>query len=63
MVGSFVARKMKLKVGDTFHPFHGLIFDEKNQHSETYVVVGVLKPSQHAGRPRDLDSAGGHPEE
>src|SRR5208282_476265 len=34
-----------LKVGDTFHPFHGLIFDEKNQHSETYVVVGVLKPS------------------
>jgi putative ABC transport system permease protein len=45
VVGDFVARKMKLKVGDTFHPFHGLIFDEKNQHSETYVVVGVLKPS------------------
>jgi len=45
VVGNFVARKMNLKVGDTFHPFHGLIFDEKNQHSETYVVVGVLKPS------------------
>lgn len=45
VVGGFVARKMKLQVGDTFHPFHGLIFDEKNQHSETYVVVGVLKPS------------------
>jgi len=45
VVGDFVARKMRLKVGDTFHPFHGLIFDEKNQHSETYVVVGVLKPS------------------
>ncbi|HEY3932477.1 MAG TPA: ABC transporter permease [Verrucomicrobiae bacterium] len=45
VVGDFVARKMKLKVGDTFHPFHGLIFDEKNQHSETYVVVGILKPS------------------
>ncbi len=45
VVGNFVARKMKLKVGDTFHPFHGLIFDEKNQHSETYVVVGILKPS------------------
>jgi putative ABC transport system permease protein len=45
VVGDFVARKMNLKVGDTFHPFHGLIFDEKNQHSETYVVVGVLKPS------------------
>lgn len=45
VVGDFVARKMNLKVGDTFHPFHGLIFDEKNRHSETYVVVGVLKPS------------------
>ena len=45
VVGDFVARKMKFKVGDTFHPFHGLIFDEKNQHSETYVVVGLLRPS------------------
>jgi putative ABC transport system permease protein len=45
VVGDFVARKMNLKVGDTFHPFHGLIFDEKNRHSETYVVVGILKPS------------------
>jgi putative ABC transport system permease protein len=45
VVGSFAARKLGLKVGDTFHPFHGLIFDEKNQHSETYVVVGVLEPS------------------
>ncbi len=45
VVGDFVARKMNLKVGDQFHPFHGLIFDEKNQHAETYVVVGILKPS------------------
>jgi putative ABC transport system permease protein len=45
VVGSFVAAKMKLKVGDKFHPFHGLIFDEQKQHAETYVVVGVLKPS------------------
>jgi putative ABC transport system permease protein len=45
VVGSFAARKLGLKPGDTFHPFHGLIFDEKNQHSETYVVVGLLKPS------------------
>lgn len=45
VVGDFVARKMSLKVGDTFHPFHGLIFDEKNQHAETYVVTGILKPS------------------
>jgi putative ABC transport system permease protein len=45
VAGSFVAEKMKLKVGDKFHPFHGLIFDEQKQHAETYVVVGVLKPS------------------
>jgi putative ABC transport system permease protein len=45
VVGDFVARKMNLKVGDTFHPFHGLIYDEKEQHAETYVVVGILKPS------------------
>src|SRR6266404_6648361 len=45
VVGSFAARKLGLKPSDTFHPFHGLIFDEKNQHSETYLVVGVLEPS------------------
>lgn len=45
VVGSFVAQKMGLKPGDTFHPYHGLIFNERDQHSETYVVVGVLKPS------------------
>jgi putative ABC transport system permease protein len=45
VVGSFVAQKLGLKLGDTFHPYHGLIYNEKNQHAETYVVVGVLKPS------------------
>ncbi len=45
VVGSFAAQRLGLKVGDQFHPFHGLVFDEKNQHSETYVVVGVLQPS------------------
>jgi putative ABC transport system permease protein len=45
VVGSFVAQKLHLKRGDTFHPYHGLIFNEKDQHSETYVVVGVLEPS------------------
>ncbi|HEX4119530.1 MAG TPA: FtsX-like permease family protein [Verrucomicrobiae bacterium] len=45
VVGSFVAQKMRLKLGDTFHPYHGLIFNEQDQHAETYVVVGVLKPS------------------
>jgi len=45
VVGSFVAQSLKLKPGEKFHPFHGLIFDEKQQHAETYVVTGVLEPS------------------
>lgn len=45
VVGSFAAGRLKLKPGDKFHPYHGLIFDEKEQHAETYVVTGVLKPS------------------
>jgi putative ABC transport system permease protein len=45
VLGSFAAKKLGLKVGDVFHPFHGLVYDEKNQHSETYTVTGVLAPS------------------
>lgn len=45
VVGSFVAQRLKLKPGDTFQPYHGLIFNEKDQHAETYVIVGVLEPS------------------
>lgn len=45
VVGSFAAKRLGLKYGDSFQPFHGIIFDEKSQHAETYVVVGVLEPS------------------
>ncbi len=45
VVGSFVAQKLGVRRGDVFHPYHGLIFNEKDQHAETYVVVGILKPS------------------
>ena len=45
VVGSFAAQRLGLRPGDKFHPFHGLTFDETKQHAETYVVVGVLKPS------------------
>ncbi len=45
VVGSFAAERLRLRYGDTFHPFHGLNFNEKEQHPETYVVVGILKPS------------------
>ena len=45
VVGSFAARRLKLKPGDTFHPYHGLVFDEKTRHQDTYVVVSVLEPT------------------
>lgn len=45
VVGNFAARKLGLRVGDKFHPFHGLAFDEEHAHEEEYVVVGVLEPS------------------
>ena len=45
VLGAFAARQLGMKVGDTFHPFHGLSYDPKNQHPDTYVVTGVLAPS------------------
>lgn len=43
VIGSFVAQKTGLKVGDNFQPYHGLIFDENNKHDDDYKVVGVLQ--------------------
>ncbi len=45
VVGSFAARKLGLKVGSKFRPYHGLNFDEEHEHEEEYVVVGILEPS------------------
>jgi len=45
VVGSFAARQLGLILGDTFHPFHGLQYDETKQHSETYRVVGIFAPT------------------
>jgi len=50
VVGSFAAAQLGLRVGDTFHPFHGLMYDEKKQHAETYVVTGIFEPT---GTPTD----------
>ena len=45
VLGDFAARRLGLAMGDTFHPFHGLSYDPKAQHAETYVVTGILAPS------------------
>ncbi|HTB23631.1 MAG TPA: ABC transporter permease [bacterium] len=50
VVGSYVARKLGMKVGDTFHPYHGLIYDPSAMHAEVFTVVGVLEPT---GTPND----------
>ena len=45
LVGSFVATKLGLKIGDTFHPYHGLTFKEDSKYNDIYKVVGTLKPT------------------
>lgn len=45
VVGSTVAARSGLRVGSTFRPYHGLVYDEKARHDEEYVVVGVLEPT------------------
>jgi putative ABC transport system permease protein len=45
VIGSYVSQKTGLKVGDIFHPYHGLDFDPSMQHEEEFRVVGVLEAS------------------
>lgn len=45
VAGSFAAERLGLKVGDTFHPFHGLTYNEQSQHAETYTITGILEPT------------------
>ncbi|MBL9194874.1 MAG: ABC transporter permease [Opitutaceae bacterium] len=45
VIGSFAAARLKLKVGDTFQPYHGLAFDPKAQHEEVYTITAVLAPT------------------
>lgn len=46
VVGSYAAKKLGWRVGTTFHPSHGLIFNpQAEQHEEIYTVVGILAPT------------------
>jgi putative ABC transport system permease protein len=45
VIGSFVAQRTGLQLGSRFHAYHGLKFDENEQHDEQYVVVGIFDPT------------------
>ncbi|MEM7412811.1 MAG: FtsX-like permease family protein [Myxococcota bacterium] len=45
LIGSSAARETGLALGDRFHPYHGLVFDETARHNEEYVVAGILESS------------------
>ncbi|MDO8545658.1 MAG: ABC transporter permease [Opitutaceae bacterium] len=42
VVGAFAAERLRLNVGSRFRPFHGLAFDPKSEHTDDYVVSGIL---------------------
>ena len=50
VVGAIAARKLGLKVGDTFRPAHGVIDDKQGHTHDAFTVVGLLEPS---GTPND----------
>ncbi len=43
VIGSMVAQRTGLKVGDAFNSYHGLTFDPSMQHPDRFTVVGVLE--------------------
>ena len=44
VVGAEVARRLQLKLGDTFHSSHGLVNDEIMSHDDQhFLVTGILK--------------------
>lgn len=45
VIGSFAAQRTGLGVGSTFHPYHGVVYDEAKRHDDEYVVSGVLEPT------------------
>lgn len=46
VIGSTVAEKLNLKIGDTFLSSHGLIENEIEVHATPFKVVGIFKPTK-----------------
>lgn len=43
LVGSIVAEKTGLKVGDKIKPYHGLTFNPEEMHDNEFEIVGILE--------------------
>jgi putative ABC transport system permease protein len=43
VLGSYVASKLGMKVGDIMTPYHGLQYSESQKHNDQFKVVGILK--------------------
>lgn len=46
VIGSAIAEKLNLNIGDTFLSSHGLIENNIDVHDDEFTVVGILKPTQ-----------------
>ncbi len=46
VIGSLIAKKLNLNVGDTFLSAHGFIENEIDVHEDVFTIVGILKPTQ-----------------
>lgn len=43
IVGAQVAAEIGLRLGDRFHPYHGLEYNPDTRHEDIYLVVGLLE--------------------
>ena len=59
LVGAQVASELGLKLGDRFHPYHGLEYNPATKHEDIYLVVGILKPTGTLRGSGNMDSSQG----
>ncbi len=45
VIGSQVAARIGLKLGDVFNSYHGLFYDPKMMHPDRFTVVGIIAPT------------------
>jgi putative ABC transport system permease protein len=50
VAGAIAARRLGLKVGDTFRPAHGVLDDHQGIKHDAFTIVGILEPT---GTPND----------